>query len=295
MTSKPLISVIIPVYNDPEDLEACLKGINNQSSYLSETEVIVVDNASSLSPKKIIDSFSFASYAYEGKPGSYAARNKGMSIAKGEYLVFLDADCIPASDWLDKGIQCLKNNPEHTLIGGEVHLPLSDKPTITELYQCTVGFQQKENIEERLFSVTANLFITMKDALKVGSFDERILSGGDRDWCLKAAKKGMGIAYCPQAIVNTPPRKSLGKAIVQARRVAGGRFQSEALKLNENPNIDNTFKSRRSNLQSILWVFQQSHLTYLQRFQIFFIATLLKVVGMMEYQRLKLGLKAERS
>ena len=294
MKLKTLISIIIPVYNDPKGLKTCLKGISRQSKHLSETEVIVVDNASTIPLKSIIDAFPFAFYAYEEKPGSYAARNKGMSIAKGEYLFFLDADCIPEPDWLEKGIQCLQNHSENTLIGGEVNLPLSDKPTITELYQCTVGFQQQENIEERLFSVTANLFIKTKNALAIGSFDERILSGGDRDWCLKAVKKGFKVTYCPKAIVNTPARKSLRKAIIQARRVSGGRFQSEQLHLNQRSDTDQTFKPHKNSWQAIIWIFQQKNLTYVQRIQVFFVASILKSVAVIERWRLKFGAKPER-
>lgn len=295
MKNKLLISVLIPVYNDPKGLETCLNALSKQEQYADDMEVIVIDNASDISLEDIVKKFPFAKYAYEKKAGSYAARNKGMKLVTGKYIAFTDADCIPESDWLKKGICCIRKEPAHTLVGGEVHMPLSNKPTATELYQCAVGFQQKENIEERLFSVTANLFVKSKDMQQIGFFNENILSGGDRDWCLKAIKKGMTISYCSKSIVNTPPRRLLKNAIKQTRRVAGGRHQSKLLKLNENPFISNTFKPRRSNLQSILWVFKQSHLSFLNRIQIFIVASFLKIITIIETIRLQLGGKPERS
>ena len=293
MNKQPLISIIIPVYNDPEGLEACLKGISSQSSHLPQTEVIVVDNASSLSPKKIVDTYSFASYAYEEKPGSYAARNMGVSIAKGKYLVFLDADCIPEHNWLKSGIECLQSE-NSILIGGNILFILSKKPTTIELYQYIVGFQQKENIEIKHFSATANLFIKRKDALKIGLFEERLLSGGDRNWCWRAIEHGMQVNYCPTAIVKTKPRRLLSNAIKQTRRVAGGRFHSQLLGLTKNLIIKDRQKPHRSNWQSITWILKHPKLSFLQCIQVFIVAIFLKVIAIIEHWRLKFGTKAER-
>jgi glycosyltransferase involved in cell wall biosynthesis len=291
---SPFISIIVPVYNDNKGLENCLQAIRRQQTHLSQTEVIVVDNASTSSPESLVNQFSFAKYAYEKKAGSYAARNKGMSIATGEYLVFLDADCIPEPDWLEKGVECLQQTDSSTLIGGNILFTLSKKPTTTELYQYIVGFQQEENIEDKSFSATANLFIKKEDALKIGEFEERLLSGGDRNWCWRAVEKGIQVKYSNNAIVKTKPRRLLSNAIKQTRRVAGGRYHAQALGLYKEPTIKQRQAPHRSNWQSVIWIFQQSELSYVQRFQVFFVASLLKSVAIVERWRLRFGAKADR-
>jgi len=100
-TSTPFVSVIIPVYNDPERLKTCLQALEEQTYPQSSYEVIVVDNGSDESIEPIVTEFNQAKAGYEPHPGSYAARNKGLSLARGEVIAFTDADCIPALDWIE--------------------------------------------------------------------------------------------------------------------------------------------------------------------------------------------------
>ena len=287
--NTPIVSIIIPVYNDNERLKKCLTAIAEQTMQRDFFETIVIDNASDNSPENTVKEFDFTRYVYEGKPGSYAARNKGISCANGQYLAFLDADCLPKADWLETGVKALQN--KHCLVGGNVILTTSDRPTITETYQFIVGFQQKKNIEEKEFSVTANLFVKKEDALKIGSFDERLMSGGDRAWCWKARKLNYPIRYCSELIVETPARKYLSDAIKQTRRVAGGRFHASQLSNQEN--IAN-LSPHRTGFQSILWILSHPKLSFLQRLQVFILASFLKFIAVFETYRLILGAKAER-
>lgn len=289
-----LISIITPVYNDEQGLKNCLHAISQQTSYLPQTEVIVVDNASEASPEALVNTFNFARYSYEKKAGSYAARNKGMSVAKGKYWFFLDADCIPHPKWLETGVNALQAVDNRVLFGGDIIFTLSSKPTAIELYQYIVGFQQKENIENKQFSATANLFIKKEDALNIGLFEERLLSGGDRNWCWRAIEQGIEVAYCSNAEVTTKPRRLLKNAVKQTRRIAGGRFHSQLLGFNKSPIIKQRQKPHRSNLEAMLWILKHPELSYLQRLQVFFVAIFLKGVTIIEYWRLKLGAKAER-
>lgn len=295
MHSEILITIIIPVYNDSEGLRKCLEAISVQRKYIQQSEVIVVDNASDISPENIVGAFSFAQYIYEKKAGSYAARNKGMTIARGKYIIFLDADCTPTPDWLEKGIQCLEDHPHKTLIGGEVSFTLSDNPTSTELYQYIVGFQQQENIELKNFSATANLFVKREDAIAIGAFEEELLSGGDRSWSWRAKKLGHEIIFCSAAIVKTHPRQQLKKAIVQTRRVAGGRFHIKKLGITNKMSNHQDLESHRTLGQAALWILRHPELSHTQRLRVLWVASILKVVALLENWRLSSGFVAERS
>ncbi len=97
---QPFVSVIIPVYNDAGRLRICLAALHKQTYDSDRYEIIVIDNGSDPSP--VMDNlkveFDNVVYDQELTPGSYAARNKGITIAKGDVIAFTDADCIPVNN-----------------------------------------------------------------------------------------------------------------------------------------------------------------------------------------------------
>jgi len=89
MKSNPLISVIIPAYNEEKNIGNCLKTMLNQS--YENIEIIVVDDGSSDKTLEFVKSFPVTLLNQKhGGPGK--ARNLGSNKAKGEILVFMDAD-----------------------------------------------------------------------------------------------------------------------------------------------------------------------------------------------------------
>ena len=115
------VSVIIPVYNDGERLRSCLQALAQQTYPTDCYEVIVVDNGSDARAniQGIVQQFEGTISEFESTPGSYAARNKGISIAKGEIIAFTDADCIPTSNWIEKGVAHLQETVNCGLVGGK--------------------------------------------------------------------------------------------------------------------------------------------------------------------------------
>ena len=289
-----MISVIVPVFNDSKGLYKCLVALSRQTIGIQQCEVIVVDNGSKYSPKSIVDNYSFARLLIENTPGSYAARNKGISKAKGEFIVLLDADCTPMNDWLEQGVKELKQSPPKTIIGGQVKLIQSNNPSAVELYQCLVGSQQKENIQDRNFTSTSNLFVRYSGYIEIGPFEERLLSGGDRDWSWRAEELGYKIKYCPSAIIETLPRKNLRAAILQARRITGGRFHFEQLGLKSNSYLTQHLAPHRNSWQSFVWICKHSNLSSFNRTRVLFVAIIVKIAQVIERWRLKFGATTER-
>ena len=91
-TSRPLISFIVPAYNAEDTIERCLRSVVGQrhGSY----ELIVVDDGSTDSTKKIVQSIGCKKIKYYHKKngGVSSARNYGLSKAAGEWIIFLDSD-----------------------------------------------------------------------------------------------------------------------------------------------------------------------------------------------------------
>jgi hypothetical protein len=178
------------------------------------------------------------------------------------------------------------------MVGGEVILTSPSAPTGTALYQIDIGFCQKENILNRGFSATANLFCTRDQFERIGKFDERLFSCGDREWAWRGASNGIGVCFEPGAQVNTAPRSSLRDAIRQARRVAAGRQQLRELALEHQGAV--AAKRQRTALQSALWIFSLHHRSFLQKLKILFAAVMIGGAGRLERIRLRLGATPER-
>lgn len=220
------VSIIIPVYNNQSGVNSLIDSISTSISKLHENydvEIIIIDNNSEspiyIEEKNVID---IKLIGCEVK-GSYAARNAGVRSARGDILVFTDSDCIATEGWLVNGISALGDFSDNRIVGGNVLFNTSERPSAVELYQTINGFMQYENITLNNFSTTANLFVYKVVFDKVGLFNEKLFSAGDLEWCWRAESIGLSLVYEKNSVVYTEPRKTLSGAIVQARRVAGGR------------------------------------------------------------------------
>lgn len=224
--SNPFVSVIVPVLNDSERLKTCLESIENQTHPPDLYEVIVVDNGSDQSIEPIVAAFSHARATHEGKLSSYAARNKGISLARGDILAFTDSDCIPAPDWIEKGVASLISVPNCGLIGGciEVFAQNRERPTMTELYEIVLALPQRKFIKEYRFAATANMFTFRHVFAKVGTFNPKLKSSGDMEWGQRVYAQGYAVAYASQARVMHPARRSLRELHARNARIAGGLY-----------------------------------------------------------------------
>ena len=94
MTTKPRISVIIPVYKCEEYLESCVSSVLNQT--FSDFEIILVDDGSPDNCGEICDALaekhSNITVIHQENQGQAAARNNGVKVARGEWLHFVDSD-----------------------------------------------------------------------------------------------------------------------------------------------------------------------------------------------------------
>lgn len=287
-----IVSVIIPVLDNQYGLDLLLDALASQSWNSRSLEVIVIDNGSK-QPIEIREAHSgFTSLAKCDGRGAYAARNAGVAVANGEILAFTDADCIPDPTWVEQGVKALREGLGRRVVGGDVELQLSGNPTAIELYQCITGFSQRENICKRGFSATANLFVTRSQFEIVGWFDESLLSGGDREWCWRAAKCGFRIEYLASVRVITEPRKSIREAIKQARRVAGGRFM---LKRGDVRHVsEKGLGPGRRLFEAAFWILKHPELSIRDRARVFAVASVLKGVQLLEECRLRMGFRPER-
>jgi len=115
MNKQLSISVIIPVYNAGSYLAQCLDAL--QSACNAATEVIVVDDGSTDGCAEVHRE-GVEVYRLPLRSGPAAARNFGARHAKGEILLFVDADVVVRPDTVDRVAQCLSTKPEFAAVFG---------------------------------------------------------------------------------------------------------------------------------------------------------------------------------
>ncbi len=221
-----VVSVIIPVLNDAKRLKLCLEALEQQTYPKNAYEIIVVDNGSD--PEECIEDitaqFENAIAAYESYPSSFGARNKGISLAKGEIIAFTDADCLPASNWIEKGVSKLLSVQNCGMVAGRVDVFFKDpdRATPVELYESITAFPQKELVERYQYAATANVFTFKKVIEQVGKFEASLKSSGDIEWGQRIAASGYQLVYADDACISHPARYSFSQLFKRTIRLAGG-------------------------------------------------------------------------
>lgn len=222
----PQVSIIIPVFNQGEDLFRCLQALEGQTRP-ERFEVVVVDNHSDRPIDGLTERFPFVRCIREPKPGSYAARNRGIEASRGDILAFTDADCLPEGSWIESGVRAVQRLPGSGMVGGKIELTFHDpnKPTAAELYESVFAGFPQESFVKGGFSATANLFTTRATVEQVGLFDERLMSGGDMEWGQRLRSRGLVQVYADDVRVSHAARRTLGPLFRKVLRVAGGNQQ----------------------------------------------------------------------
>lgn len=115
-TQAPQLSVIVPVYNSARELNQCLAALANADS--SDREVIVVDDGSTEPVAALAEKYGFKSIRIDGPKGPASARNAGAQVARGQYVVFIDADVLVHNDTLAWITRVFEARPEIAAVIG---------------------------------------------------------------------------------------------------------------------------------------------------------------------------------
>ncbi|KAA0988871.1 glycosyltransferase [Dyadobacter aurulentus] len=217
------VSIVIPTYRDWNRLAKCLNTLTLQSFPKGEIEIIIANNDVQDLPPGDFELPTNAKLINVAQPGSYAARNAAIEIARGRIIGFTDSDCIPDQNWVRNAVEYLQTHPEISRIGGSVKIFYrEDKPNEVELYDNFFAFNQRGYVQNNGTAVTANMFTYASTFKAVGLFNSKLMSGGDFQWGTIANKNGFKIAYVEDVMVKHPARNNLTELLKKEKRVGDG-------------------------------------------------------------------------
>ncbi|MEL6670220.1 MAG: glycosyltransferase [Bacteroidota bacterium] len=220
----PRVSVVVPIYNGEQDLPGLLRCLRAQTYPADKVEYLLVDNGSRDRTPQLLSiaagEFATAGLTFEflsetDIQSSYAARNKGICAATGDFIAFTDADCYPKPHWLSELIQPFQSDTVGIVAGEIAALPGN---TLLERYAEKEEMLSQQHTLNHVFGPygqTANVAIRMAAFEQVGLFRPYLTTGGDADICWRIQREGHGphglwqIEYAPQATVQHRHRKTI--------------------------------------------------------------------------------------
>jgi len=206
----PRISVIVPVHNSVNHIEACLRALTNQTVAQGDYEIIVIDDGSSDDTLRAVSHHPVRAFSQFWQ-GPAAARNRGLSAAQGDLVLFTDADCEPAPDWIEQmcrpfsdprvsGVKGVYRTRQHSLVARFVQLEYEDKYRRMARYQ-TIDFIDTYSAGYRSCVLR-----------EIAGFDTRFPTASveDQELSFRLAKAGRRLVFQPTAVVYHRHASTLG-------------------------------------------------------------------------------------
>lgn len=207
------VSIVIPAYNDLNKLQRALGSIEVLDFPTEKYEVVVIDDGSTDGTGAYVRELMKRTeinlrYDYQENKGPAAARNTGIRLARGEYVLIIDADCC-----VDRNIltSYLKHFPDSTLggVGGNV---VPDTHNLISEYLDYVSVW-RPGVEggEISYLVTANAFFRTQAIIDAGCFDEdfRYPGGEEPELCYRMKNVGYRFMYDHAAVVQHSHRTTI--------------------------------------------------------------------------------------
>ncbi len=196
---KTLVSVIIPMLNEERVIGQCLQSLVRQDLPADLFEVILVDNGSTDRSIEIASSYEQSlTLIILRKEGAHVSglRNLGAASANGEFLAFLDADCVAPPDWLRRALELLRADGSGVM-GSFYRVPAASSWVAKTWYEDLPAMKSGPVS----YVPAGDLLVSRNAFLKLGGFDQTIETSEDCEFCQRAAAAGLRVVAVPQLSV----------------------------------------------------------------------------------------------
>jgi GT2 family glycosyltransferase len=202
-----IFSVVIPTFERPQPLAACLAALAASTYDRTSFEVLVVDDGGTSPLDSLVARFQDKldiTLLKQKNAGPATARNFGASRASGNCLVFIDDDCAPATDYLSKLEARLADAPGCT-IGGQTINALTGNifSTASQLLCDYLYHYYNANPDDARFLTSNNMAVPADVFRSLNGFDTtfKLAAFEDRELCDRLRRRGGRILYAPEAHV----------------------------------------------------------------------------------------------
>lgn len=176
---QPLVSIIVTTKNEEKNIDKCLESIQSQTYPQDKIEIIVVDNFSTDKTSAIARKYT--KNVFQRGPERSAQRNFGLNKAKGEYLLYLDADMTLSPKVIIKCIEKVAKDPKTIAL------------YISEIVSGDKYWSRVRRFERSFYDATVIdcvRFIRASEFKAVGGFDTAVTGPEDWDFDKKIRQKG---------------------------------------------------------------------------------------------------------
>jgi len=191
------ISVIIPVYNAKKYLRTCLDSVLAAMDDYGKTELVLVDNGSTDGSYEILNSeYAARARIYQLKGVTISAlRNHGARVTQGDYLSFIDSDCVIPRDYFLRAVKVL-TAVNAAATGWYYSLPVPPGWIEEAWFGISINWRPVNTFVPYLYS--GNLFIKRSAFDAVGGFNESLVTGEDAEIGLRLNAAGSKIYASPE-------------------------------------------------------------------------------------------------
>ncbi|MEE9372627.1 MAG: glycosyltransferase [Saprospiraceae bacterium] len=217
----PKYSIIVPTYNRIAELQELLPSISNLDR-IDHIELIIVDDGSTDNTASWVENYASSypiHYIRQKNQGPGAARNLGMSIAKGTYFIFVDSDCILPPDYIYKIDTYLEQYHPDAFGGPDTYHP-SFSPFLKAVnysmtsFIGTGGTRGSKKSVTKFYPRSFNMGFHRDVFEKIGGFNA-LRHGQDMDYSARIYKAGYSVQLIPDAYVYHKRRTSIWKFFKQ--------------------------------------------------------------------------------
>ncbi len=216
-----MISVVIPAYNNEKTLGACLDALLAQAT--QDCEIIVVDDGSRDATRAVAQARNVRVLAQENC-GAAAARNLGAQNARGDLVLFIDGDCVPAENWI--AAMCAPF-ADAEIVGAAGMKQTHQTGMMPQFIQMEFDYRYERHRAQHYidFVDSGTAAYRREIFLASGGFETQLFDAEDTDLSYRLSEQGYRMAFAPDARVFDPHPETVGEYLRRKFRYAYWRAQ----------------------------------------------------------------------
>jgi glycosyltransferase involved in cell wall biosynthesis len=236
LSEKPLVSVIIPLYNSELYIKETVESVFAQT--YPNIEIILVDDGSTDGTKNVVQPYidkKLVTYIYQTNKGLPGARNTGIRNSRGPYVAYLDSDDVFFPEKIERQVAYLEAHPRCGVCYCGIWHFYDGKPD--QLFKLDYTYYSDDEVFPHLllknFVNPLSVVMRRSEIERVGLFDESYLHGEDWEYWVRLAYHGTVFEYLPDMLAKY-------------RMWKGGKWYGPAVRVLDKQMVVRDFKNLRS-------------------------------------------------